>query len=122
MPPAAGFGLGPDARITSRSDFKKAFAQGRKTVGRSLILWASRRPGSADSSRLGLSISAKAGGAVRRNRLKRLAREAFRLDRPGLHPGWDLVVYLRPGCRWEGLANARGDMRAVWRQAGVLPS
>ena len=47
-------------------------------------------------SRLGLSVSRKVGGAVVRNRWKRLIREAFRLSREKLPVGIDLVVIPRP--------------------------
>jgi ribonuclease P protein component len=46
-------------------------------------------------SRLGLSVSRKIGGAVTRNRWKRLIREAFRLERLHLPPGIDLIVIPR---------------------------
>lgn len=46
--------------------------------------------------RLGLSVSRKVGNAVVRNRWKRLIREAFRLTRPQLPEGMDLIVIPRP--------------------------
>ena len=45
--------------------------------------------------RLGLSVSRKVGGAVLRNRWKRLIREAFRTGQPRLPEGLDLVVIPR---------------------------
>ena len=45
--------------------------------------------------RLGLSVSRKVGGAVRRNRLRRLYREAYRLSRSELPTGLDLILIPR---------------------------
>jgi len=115
----AGAGFGPAARLGSRRDFQRLFTDGRKFVGRSLILWCAPPVSPGSKARLGLSVPAKVGGAVKRNRLKRLVRESFRLNRCSLEPG-DLVVYLRPGCAWDGLAAAERDFLELCRKAGVL--
>ena len=114
---ASGFGAG--ARLKTGEQFQRVYEQGRKTVGRSLILW--HRVGPAERGpRLGLSVSAKVGGAVRRNRLKRLLREAFRLRRSELPKGLDFVAYPRPGCPWKGRADAERDLFDLLQRAGHL--
>jgi ribonuclease P protein component len=110
-------GFGPEARLSSRKEFRRVFEEGRKTVGRNSIVWAV--PSSTGKPRLGLSVSGKVGNAVRRNRLKRLVREAFRLNRSELS-GWDMVVYLRPGCRWRVLSDARAELLETAKRAGLL--
>lgn len=53
------------------------------------ISWLRRAGG---PTRLGLAVSRRVGGAVERNRIKRILREAFRKERGNLPPGYDLVV------------------------------
>ncbi|MDE2489674.1 MAG: ribonuclease P protein component [Elusimicrobia bacterium] len=117
MSPSSGFGA--DARLKDRRDFRLVFDEGRKTVGRWLILWHRRGPAGA-APRLGLSVSAKVGGAVRRSRLKRLLRESFRLRRAELAEGLELVAYPRPGCPWRTRTDAETDLLELLRKAGHM--
>jgi ribonuclease P protein component len=53
-------------------------------------------PNDLGHPRLGLSVSRKVGTAVRRNRIRRLLREAFRLMQHDFPRGYDLVIVVRP--------------------------
>jgi ribonuclease P protein component len=74
-------------------------------ANRYLVVYSFPR-GGGDSSRLGLSVGRKVGGAVDRNLVKRLLREAFGAAELDLSPGYDIVVVARPDVR--ELAAARG--------------
>ena len=59
-----------------------------------LMLYA--LPNQLGHPRLGMSVNRKVGTAVRRNRIRRLIRESFRLLQHDLPQGYDLVVVVRP--------------------------
>jgi ribonuclease P protein component len=87
------------ARITRSGDFDAVYRRGRSAANRHLVVYAfgrDDRPAEAPA-RLGLSVSRKVGGAVERNRVKRVLREQFATIVPGLPTGIDVVVIARPG-------------------------
>jgi len=86
------------SRLSRSSDFQRIYRQGSSTASRFLVLYSFRRPAevSADGPRLGLSVSKKMGGAVIRNRVKRLLREAFGSAREQLAEDHDFVLIARP--------------------------
>lgn len=70
-------------------------------------------PNQTGESRLGLSVGRRVGDAVTRNRIKRRIREAFRLMRPDMPPGYDLVVIVRPHTP-ATLDEYRGWLSGAW--------
>ncbi|WP_291318486.1 ribonuclease P protein component [Desulfonatronospira sp.] len=61
------------------------------------------RPNRRDYWRLGITASRKIGPAVLRNRIKRLVREAFRLNQHLAPPGFDYVVVSKKRTDLPGL-------------------
>lgn len=107
-------GLPRAARITAQSHFDRVYRQGRKLVSPGLLAWV--LPSDSGRSRVGLSVSRKVGGAIERNRVKRVLREAFRqLDVPP-DPPLDLVLVARPGRAPRTLADARDALALLLRR------
>jgi ribonuclease P protein component len=99
-------------RITQRGDFSRLFEKGTRIADGelTLILLPNDRPDAA--SRLGVAVAKRHGNSVQRNRIKRLCREAFRLMRPELPPGWDVMLIPRVGRSFtlEGLQRSIGKL------------
>jgi ribonuclease P protein component len=77
------------------SDFKRVYDRRRSVSDEWIIVYACEN--GLAHLRLGLSVSRKVGPAVRRNRLRRLYREAFRLTKHTMPAGYDLVIIPRKG-------------------------
>lgn len=81
-------------KLRRPSEFKKVYDNGAKAGDDRLLVFV--LPNGLGVTRLGLSVSRKNGSAVKRNRIKRLLREAFRLSQHELPAGLDLVLVPRP--------------------------
>jgi ribonuclease P protein component len=106
--------------LSRSGDFDRVFRQGRSHAGRELVLYVFPR-GEEQPPRLGLSVSRKVGGAVQRNRVKRLLREAFALEAEKLPPGTDAVLVARPDAKAlaerEGLGGIRRALAGLIERA-----
>jgi ribonuclease P protein component len=100
-------------RLSRSAEFERVYRQGRSVANRELVLYSFPNPSTA-RPRLGLSVSRKVGGAVERNQVKRLLREAFAQAEGDLIAGQDIVVVARPGARElaerEGLTGVTGAL------------
>lgn len=86
-------GLKKEHRLRKNAQIRKVREEGRSWAHPLLALCALRND--LEYSRFGFSVSRWIGGAVIRNRVKRLVREATRLRLEGIAGGWDLVFIAR---------------------------
>lgn len=108
------YGLPKSSRIRSSRDFARIYGLRNRAGDRHLLVFAAKND--LGRTRFGLSVSKKHGNAVKRSRLKRLLREAFRLSRHELPNGLDFILIPRQDSGAE-LADYR---RSLVRVAGQL--
>jgi ribonuclease P protein component len=116
-------------RLSRSAEFERVYRQGRSTGNRYLVLYTFPRgtsspptaPDAAEGPRLGVSVSRKVGGAIERNKVKRLLREAFATEATRLPGDADVVVVARPDVRElaerEGLEGVRGALEELVTKA-----
>jgi ribonuclease P protein component len=115
-------------RLSRSAEFERVYRQGRSVGNRFLVLYSFPRSSvgePADGARLGVSVSRKVGGAVDRNLVKRLLREAFATVSSRLPDDHDVVVVARPELRdlaqREGLAGVSGALQELVDKAARGP-
>ncbi|MEM1347673.1 MAG: ribonuclease P protein component [Myxococcota bacterium] len=101
-------------RLLKRAEFQRAQRRGARRAGEWFVVYAAAND--LGYSRLGMTTSRKVGKAVRRNRWRRLIREAFRKNKRALPVGFDFVVIVKP----QQVPTVLSDVAAqlldvVWR-------
>jgi ribonuclease P protein component len=106
--------FGPELRLRSKPHFDAVYASGRRIDDRLFGLRV--KPNGLGIPRIGLAVAVKtAGNAVRRNRLRRLVRESFRLARFDL-PAVDIVVAAKFPAAQAPAATLRASLATLWQR------
>ena len=110
-------------RLSRSGEFERVYREGRSHASRHLVVYAFPRSDEETEPRLGISVGRKLGGAVERNRIKRLLREAFWAGAGELTPGHDFVIVARPAAgelaRDGGEPAIEQALRSVLAEAGL---
>ncbi len=111
--------FGRDSRIRRGRDFVRLREHGeRLAVGCLIANWQRLPEGS--HSRLGVVTGGRIGGAVARNRARRLLRESFRLHQHQFAAPVDLVLVARPSITGKTFAEVEKDFLTTLRKARLL--
>ena len=109
-------------RLSRSAEFERVYRESRSHGNRYLVLYAFPREDD-NGVRLGLTVPRQVGGAVDRNRVKRLLREAFDVEGAGVPANHDVVIKARPDVRElaerDGLEAVRRELADLLGKAGL---
>ena len=97
--------------------FRRLYAKGKSAAAASLAVYV--RPNHSQRTRLGITVSAKIGKAVRRIKIRRRIREAYRIHEYQLSPGWDIVVVARTRAAYASYAELERSLLSLLDKLGV---
>jgi ribonuclease P protein component len=118
-PRSESYKLPPSSRIKHGRDFARIKAEGaRMAKGCLAANWLLLPAGAG--SRLAVITSKRLGNAVKRNRARRLLREAFRLHQHDLNQPLDIVLIARQSIADKKLAQVEEDFLTVLRRGGLI--
>lgn len=105
-------------RLRRNGDVRRVFEEGESWAHPLLVLIIRRSSG--DTSRVGVTASRKVGGAVERNRAKRLLREAARHLYPEYEDkGWDIMLVARPKLIDAKTSQVERGLASLLERAGL---
>jgi len=104
-------------RLQRGQQFHRVYDAGRKVAGPLAVLYWLAAPG---GRAIGIVTGRKLGGAVQRNRARRLLREAYRRHKHQLPADAQLVVVARRGMVGQPFARVEAEWLALCRRAGIL--
>jgi ribonuclease P protein component len=108
-------------RLKRRSDFRRVFRAGTSVANRQFVLYIYRRK-EEGPPRVGVSVSKKLGKAVKRNRIRRLIKEAIRQYLIEEIPdGIDLVVLARQPAATMDFSQIRSSLNHLFKKAKLIP-
>lgn len=116
--------------ITENHLYQKAYKNGKRFVGKTVAVYLLKdlaagrlrraNPEKKFVNRLGLSVSKKIGGAVTRNRAKRVIRAAYEPLGNELKTGFLIVISARGGIVGQKSTDVSNELRAAFTQFGLL--
>jgi ribonuclease P protein component len=104
--------------LKTNNDFRRIYSKGKSFVNSGVVVYISRNR--IGSNRVGLTVGKKIGNAVKRNRAKRVMREAFMQLENSLKNGYDIVLVARGRTVFLKSTEVTRLLNILFIKAGIL--
>lgn len=104
--------------LRKNHDFGHVYNKGRSKADRFLVMYVMKNQ--KDVNRIGVSVSKKVGNSVVRHRIKRLVKEAYRLNEASFKKGYDIVVIARVNSAGQGFKTIEHTLMNLAKLHEVL--
>ena len=105
-------------------EFKKVFLKGKYISGKYIEAVVKKNKNNENINFLGIAISVKIAKAVKRNHIKRLIREVYRLNENSLNTGYSIIFLWkkRQDIKNATFENIKKDMKNIFIKSNILRS
>lgn len=105
-------------KIKKNSHFRFIYSRGKSYSNDKLVLYIFRNK--KNINRIGLSVSKKIGNSVKRNRIKRLIREGYRINKIKFKRGFDIIFIARTGSRNSNFSDIERSVLYLMKKGGLI--
>lgn len=105
-------------RLRKSRDFARVFEHGKSLPGSRVVVYYIEN--GLPFNRVGVAVSKRLGGAVERNRLKRIVREAYRASEAALREGLDLVLLPRSKAKTASFQEVKEELLGLLSECSAL--
>jgi len=103
--------------LKKNHEFKRLYNKGKSAASQCVVVYC-RRNGRAEN-RLGITVSAKLGGAVQRNRIRRRLKEIYRTNEERFSTGYDIVIVARMRSRFAGFVELQSSVLSLTKKLNL---
>ena len=104
--------------LKKNHEFKRLYNKGKSAASQCAVVYC-RRNG-RNENRLGITVSAKLGGAVARNRIRRRLKEIYRINEEKFLTGYDVVIVARMRSRFADFSELHVSVLSLLKKLNLI--
>ena len=104
--------------LKKNHEFKRLYSKGKSAASQYAVVYC-KRSGKPEN-RLGIAVSKKLGGAVKRNRIRRRLKEVYRLNEKKLSIGYDIVLIARTRSMFARFHELESSVLSLFRKLKII--